>query len=1073
MFKNYDKRGSVLLMVVGLLVILGTLGGTFLLVSSLDARQSKLLAGRRRAELIASGGVGKVTRILGQDLHFSTDKASAPYTAPNTPADTGNDAYKFFIDHTSVDTWLHGASQTSDVFGTGLGASSLVSTESDSGAGDAYLVPTGEFSDDGKQYLIAIKIIDMSGLLSLNTGGYNYIQNNPDTSQILKSPALIRLKEWMGNTSYDKIHKARCGVDYEGTNRDITIYDPECGRKLLSPAPQLNYMPFDIADEVYLRWLGSGRKASFGRVFDQINDDSVGTDLDKRRLLTTINSSRSLVRNPIAGVVLRRFDLSKTDALDSSGKEKYYTHIVLIAGSDNGEGCDILGNDVVTAAPIVIDNSSKPKFLLGDNTWRPKADVTGAYNDDSHLYPGSTMPAWWVFDDLPQANYRIWTSWGSPPPPTDTGSYSVGSVVPYKVYLGGTMTIKDENVFGTTYTYGGGDLDGTYVTNQTELPSDGDFEGKKWMSLGSHEAEGRLVVEIHGPQGVPAGEQQYAFADAVRIEGVNVALGSGSQPAAHLTANTWAAISEYQPDKAFPFRPPNMEAGKEYTTFGIQEQPFITEAFATHTTKTGTTTAEGVTTIVDADSWKWGAAIELMNFSSRAINLSDYRLVFDSKINSNTKLYPFPDNCTLGAATAADGPTRLVIYDFEAGKADTTAADVLGPNYNAASWKQFKDNSGDNKRLNFDNQVIRLVRIAKDNNDDSKTYKIPIDHIVAGDATKDMEYSQLAESVKNLAPPTAPVDQSISETNSSNCRRDDSAANHRYSVAKYWKVKRDPIVTATGAPNPIDAASHKLGGDNGITLTTATMTEADLKKGFRIKLRHGLLSGPGELSDLYLVGPILYDDPNTAPADLPGLLAREYATKESRGRANSHVENSEYIKDDTAAGTKWKAYPRKRGTTELAWPILLGELIETVPMDLDRGDSPNRIYGRVNVNTADKEVLKQLPWPTGINADSAASKIITYRNGKGGFVTPGEVALALEGLTGNDAAGEPLDRDSIYAAISSCVTVNSDMYAVTVRVQLGETPSANQVWYYVAVVDRGCAVFSTDKPAVLLFTPVN
>ena len=82
MFKIYDKRGSILLLVIGLLVILGTLGATFLLVSSLDATQSKLLAGRGRAELIASGGVGKVVRALGEDLHYGPDKQQSSTWLP-------------------------------------------------------------------------------------------------------------------------------------------------------------------------------------------------------------------------------------------------------------------------------------------------------------------------------------------------------------------------------------------------------------------------------------------------------------------------------------------------------------------------------------------------------------------------------------------------------------------------------------------------------------------------------------------------------------------------------------------------------------------------------------------------------------------------------------------------------------------------------------------------------------------------------------------------------------------------------------------------------------------------------
>ncbi|MCP4377775.1 MAG: helix-hairpin-helix domain-containing protein, partial [bacterium] len=226
-------------------------------------------------------------------------------------------------------------------------------------------------------------------------------------------------------------------------------------------------------------------------------------------------------------------------------------------------------------------------------------------------------------------------------------------------------------------------------------------------------------------------------------------------------------------------------------------------------------------------------------------------------------------------------------------------------------------------------------------------------------------------------------------------------------------------------------------------MANAATIAAAVKKNFRIKVPHSLLTGPGEISDLYLVGPIL---DNGTPNELPRLLIADYATgtNESRGRANSLVVNG-----TIAAGDK---FPRARGATAIPWPLLLGEIVETVPMDTKREDSPNRVYGRININTASAEVLQRLPWPTGVNAATAATAITTYRDAKGGFLTPGEVTLALDGLV--TPATETLDfnRDTIYAAISSCITVNSDIYAVTIRVQIGNspTPSSNESWYYLA-----------------------
>ncbi len=80
--------------------------------------------------------------------------------------------------------------------------------------------------------------------------------------------------------------------------------------------------------------------------------------------------------------------------------------------------------------------------------------------------------------------------------------------------------------------------------------------------------------------------------------------------------------------------------------------------------------------------------------------------------------------------------------------------------------------------------------------------------------------------------------------------------------------------------------------------------------------------------------------------------------------------------------------------------------------------------------------------------------------------------MALSDTLGG--ANKELTRDSIYAAISSCITVNSDMYAVTIKVQVGANPNETErAWYYMAIVDRGCATSSNHKPAVLLFTQVK
>jgi len=1037
MFKKYNKRGSVLLMVVGLLVILGTLGGTFLLISSLDAKQAKLLAGRGRAELIASGGVSQVVRILGEDLHFDPMEASAPYTAENS---AGALAHAYFRDFrtSTEDRHIYAPGNPSNILGADP-SYHKVSTDIEGGTADAYLIPTREFDDEGREYRIAIKVEDTGGKLCLNTGGHDYVTGVNETTKLVRSPAMIDLKGYLGG-DYSGVHNQRSG----SSTTNISLYDIECGRRLLSPVEGKKYLPFAIADEIFLRWRGTGRKASFGRVFEQLGNI---TDAQKQ-MLTTLNCSRSITRNPPSKVIGARIDLSEVDALDSDRKDELYSQLVLIAGSDDGKG-----GGLAQGPTLSLKNAWPGGYF--DFGWTDTSMIS-SFSSKNKRCSDPNGKSSWVFTDLPPATYRVWVTWShssSDPPKV------AAATVPYLVYTGGSIV---------NFAYAPGNLQRTFVANQKSLPPTV-INGTRWQSLGSYSASGMLAIEIHGPQGVPAGESQFSFADAVMIESVALDLGSGSKPAAHLTANTWAAMAEDTDEnnnRCYPFRP----KGENYTVFGLREQPYITEAFATHTTNTRIKVENPPSETILPNTWRWGAAIELMNYSDKAIDLSKYKIALGTTLTKDTPLLSFPAGSTIPKATATSGG-RLVIYDFDLRDVTLTAADVFGAAFKADSWKRVVG-------MNFDNSTIRLVKMVPSKEDPGKTYRVPIDHISsARDSVDTLQYSMTTQALVLEDPPPGQAGKGTNKTTSANIRRDDSIARKRYAVAKYWKpaAPTEVVTSAIGTKLPcaITANDHKLGSDNAIG--TTKLPETKVKQGFRMKLPYGLLSGPGAMSEFYLAGPIIQhdgesDDPSATlpPSDFPEMLANEYAISESRGRANSRVINKKPF-DDVQL---WNKYPRTRNGASFAWPMLISEIIETVPTDRQRGDSPGRVYGRLNVNTASKEALEELPWPPGVTAGTAAQQIVGRRDGNNGFVTPGEIALAF-----TDSATNPeLDRDAIYSAISSCVSVSSDVYSVNIKVQLvsnGAPAASDPAWYYMAIIDRGGAVFSTDKPAVLLFTQVK
>ena len=187
---------------------------------------------------------------------------------------------------------------------------------------------------------------------------------------------------------------------------------------------------------------------------------------------------------------------------------------------------DVLNPEPVSGELItqLIDSSAESGFHILYPGWSLVEDAPGAYNNDCRLDQGAENKAWWVFEDLPKAVYQVWTSWGAPE--YSAGPYPAGSNVPYTVYEGGTITVIPDPFpfpfpFGDTAEYTAGDLKGTRTVDHSVPASGEQADGIWWQSLGSHFIEGQMVVEIQGPRDVPAGETHYAFADAVRIEGLS------------------------------------------------------------------------------------------------------------------------------------------------------------------------------------------------------------------------------------------------------------------------------------------------------------------------------------------------------------------------------------------------------------------------------------------------------------------------------------------------------------------------------------------------------------------------
>jgi hypothetical protein len=326
------KRGSVLLLAIGLLTIIAILASTFLIVSNLDAQETEILVTKAQADPSAEGIVSLLQFWLGMDM-YADDKG--PFGAV---AD-GNTGWAQFIDavgdaNARIDQFL---SQPYDRLNTTkfytralwtkiFDETPLADVSADVDGDDANdaelypIYPDANTEERESNFYRAVRVVDLSGKLCINTAGQVFLNGDGSwkTSDLSwpdeMSPCLIQQSKLLGDPVYQKVHRSRC----KGLNNvPLRKYDEECGRKLLTPRNV--YDPFGIGDEVFLLWcerLGARREedpAVFsGRLAYKLADDQgladelrlLNTDPNKergnciKRMLTTFSSTAAVVRKP-------------------------------------------------------------------------------------------------------------------------------------------------------------------------------------------------------------------------------------------------------------------------------------------------------------------------------------------------------------------------------------------------------------------------------------------------------------------------------------------------------------------------------------------------------------------------------------------------------------------------------------------------------------------------------------------------------------------------------------------------------------------------------------------------------
>lgn len=341
------QQGSVIILVVGVLVMLGMIGATFIMFTFMDRRQSSTLATVAPMDKVALGVVDGIRLNRFRDLHiggtpptlYGDTTLLASYKQQiDYPQECPSDvtASGFFDqvlssacpvqDASGAWIWKHvanfGATVNNSLANVATSAANLVDTDGD-GIRDAVLWDSGIFVQSGPtidKYYFAVRLVDASARMNLNTayataaaaaGTVMPVTNV--SMDLLTDPNMLGVSGLVppGNAPSLRdaltlaLHNARRGT----TAAAIAAYNNGWVVRPNNPAPPTGlFLPFDVADQLCIIWAGTPSTAT-GRLYTtfvnavNIYNSSNGTTIDPnavfraaRPYLTGFSSERDATR---------------------------------------------------------------------------------------------------------------------------------------------------------------------------------------------------------------------------------------------------------------------------------------------------------------------------------------------------------------------------------------------------------------------------------------------------------------------------------------------------------------------------------------------------------------------------------------------------------------------------------------------------------------------------------------------------------------------------------------------------------------------------------------------------------